>query len=163
MMGVTGMADLPIMCTLGPDALKTRKVGLLDGVARLSRQTVKITAGYRFEFTPTGETLLLIADMIDAERQCRRFLRFALTVEPDAGPVRLDVTGPEGTLMLDGGANPRAIQKLAGWTTLRMLERYGHVRDAEVQRAMTANADYLQQAATKTATDDNTRRATSEK
>jgi hypothetical protein len=39
------------------------------------------------------------------------------------------------TLMLDGGANPRAIQKLAGWTTLRMLERYGHVRDAEVRRA----------------------------
>jgi hypothetical protein len=96
MMGVTGMADLPIMCTLGPDALKTRKAELLDGVARLSRQTVKITAGYRFEFTPTGETLHLIADMIDAERQCCRFLRFALTVEPDAGPVRLDVTGPEG-------------------------------------------------------------------
>jgi len=67
------------------------------------------------------------------------------------------------TLMLDGGANPRAIRKLAGWTTLRMLERYGHVRDAEVRRAMTANADYLQQAATRTATDDKTRRATSEK
>jgi hypothetical protein len=41
-------------------------------------------------------------------------------------------------------------------------ERYGHVRDAEVRRAMTANADYLQQAATKTATDDKTRRAASE-
>jgi hypothetical protein len=96
MMGVTGMADLPIMCTLGPDALKTRKAGLLDGVARLSRQTVKIATGYRLEFTPTAETLHLIADMIDAERQCCRFLRFALTVEPDAGPIRLEVTGPEG-------------------------------------------------------------------
>jgi hypothetical protein len=40
------------------------------------------------------------------------------------------------TLMLEAGVNPRAIQKLAGWTSLRMLERYGHVRDAELQRAV---------------------------
>jgi hypothetical protein len=40
------------------------------------------------------------------------------------------------TLMLENGVNPRAIQKLAGWTSLRMLERYGHVRDAELQRAV---------------------------
>jgi hypothetical protein len=84
------------MCTLGPEALKARRVGLLPGVARLSRQTVKIAAGYRFEFAPEADTLRLIADMIDGERQCCRFLRFGLTVEPDAGPIRLDVTGPEG-------------------------------------------------------------------
>jgi hypothetical protein len=94
--GVTEMADLPIMCTLGPDALKARKTGLLADVARLSRETVKIAAGYRFEFAPAAETLRLLVDMIDAERQCCRFLRFALTVEPDAGSLRLDVTGPEG-------------------------------------------------------------------
>jgi integrase len=40
------------------------------------------------------------------------------------------------TLMLEAGANPRAIEKLAGWTSLRMLERYGHVRDAELRRAV---------------------------
>jgi hypothetical protein len=34
---------------------------------------------------------------IDAERQCCRFLKFALTVEPDAGDVWLEVTGPDGT------------------------------------------------------------------
>jgi hypothetical protein len=91
------MADLPIMCTLGPDALKARKAGLLPGVARLSRRTVKIVAGYQFEFAPEAETLRLVADMIDAERQCCRFLRFALTVEPGTGPLRLEVTGPEGS------------------------------------------------------------------
>jgi hypothetical protein len=96
MIGVTGMADLPIMCTLGPDALKARKARLLSVVSRLSRQTVKIPAGYRLEFAPATETLRVIVDMIDAERQCCRFLRFALTVEPNAGPLRLDVTGPEG-------------------------------------------------------------------
>jgi hypothetical protein len=40
------------------------------------------------------------------------------------------------TFMLEAGVNPRAIQKLAGWTSMRILERYGHVRDAELQRAV---------------------------
>ena len=35
--------------------------------------------------------------MIDAERQCCRFLRFQVTVERDEGPIVLDVTGPPGT------------------------------------------------------------------
>jgi hypothetical protein len=38
-----------------------------------------------------------IARVMDAERQCCRFLRFQLTVEPDGGPVLLDLTGPPGT------------------------------------------------------------------
>jgi len=38
------------------------------------------------------------------------------------------------------------IQKLAGWTSLRMLERYGHTRDAEAQRAVTGMHATLEQA-----------------
>jgi hypothetical protein len=91
------MADPPIVCTLGPDALKARKAGLLSRVARLSGATDKIGAGYRFEFASDSDALPLIAEMIEVERHCCRFLQFALTVEPDLGPIRLDVTGPEGT------------------------------------------------------------------
>jgi integrase len=47
------------------------------------------------------------------------------------------------TLMLEAGINPRAIQKLAGWSSLRMMERYGHARDTELRRAVTVTADYL--------------------
>jgi site-specific recombinase XerD len=47
------------------------------------------------------------------------------------------------TLMLEAGINPRVIQLLAGWTSLRMLERYGHVRDTEIRRAVMANAAHL--------------------
>jgi site-specific recombinase XerD len=43
------------------------------------------------------------------------------------------------TLMLDHGINPRVIQFLTGWTSLRMLDRYGHVRDTEIRRAVTSN------------------------
>jgi hypothetical protein len=95
-MGVK-MADLPIVCTLDPDALKARRAGLLSRVARLSVATDEISEGYRFEFAARPETLSLIAEMIDAERHCCRFLRFVLTVEQDFGPLRLEVTGPEGT------------------------------------------------------------------
>ena len=38
-----------------------------------------------------------IAQAIDAERQCCRFVRFTLTVEPDEGPITLDLTGPPGS------------------------------------------------------------------
>ena len=55
--------------------------------------------------------------------------------------------------------NPRVIQKLAGWTTLRMLERYGHARDAEAQRAVTAMHALLERATN--ATDDQTAATTS--
>jgi site-specific recombinase XerD len=54
--------------------------------------------------------------------------------------------------MLEHGINPRVIQFLAGWTSLRMLDRYGHVRDSEIRRAVTTNAEHLTEAATKTAT-----------
>ena len=36
-------------------------------------------------------------NLLDAERQCCRFLRFELSVGPDLGPLTLTLTGPEGT------------------------------------------------------------------
>jgi hypothetical protein len=91
------MTDLPIACSLTPSALKTRKEGLLDRVASAAQQTIQLECGYRFEFDPDEAPLLLIARMIDAERQCCRFLRFGLSVPPDGGRMSLDVTGPAGT------------------------------------------------------------------
>jgi|SRR5688572_27953495 len=44
------------------------------------------------------------------------------------------------TDMLEDGISPKAIMQYAGWTSLRMLERYGHLRDAELQRATTGTA-----------------------
>ena len=44
------------------------------------------------------------------------------------------------TDMLEDGISPMAIKEYAGWTSLRMLERYGHLRDAELLRATTGTA-----------------------
>jgi hypothetical protein len=73
------------------------------------------------------------------------------------------MTAQEGeSLMLEKGRNPRAIQVLAGWTSMRMLERHGHVRDAEIRQAVTGNAEHLEQARTKTPTADTYQQSTSE-
>jgi len=44
------------------------------------------------------------------------------------------------TDMLEDGVSPRAILEYAGWTSQRMLERYGHLRDAELRRATAGTA-----------------------
>jgi hypothetical protein len=91
------MTDLPIACTLGPDALAARRAGLLADLVRQAEDHEKLPNGLRFRFVAAGETLALIARTIDAERRCCRFLRFRVTVEPDGGPILLELTGPEGT------------------------------------------------------------------
>jgi hypothetical protein len=41
--------------------------------------------------------LSTIAHAVEAERHCCRFLRFEIIVEPDGGPVFLQLSGPPGT------------------------------------------------------------------
>jgi hypothetical protein len=89
--------DLPIVCTLTPEQLRTGRSRLLPGVLERAQDTEPIGDGYRVRFAASSEILQAIVAMIDAERQCCRFLRFRLTLEPDKGPVVLDVTGPPGT------------------------------------------------------------------
>jgi hypothetical protein len=91
------MAELPIACTLTPEALQTRREGLLTDLVRRALRREDLTDGLRLEFATSGDTLALIARVVEAERHCCRFLRFGITVEPDGGPVFLELTGPAGT------------------------------------------------------------------
>jgi hypothetical protein len=91
------MEHMPIDCTLTDDRLAARKNGLLAGLVALSTTQTKLPTGYRLEFPATSDTLIRIAEMIDAERKCCRFLTFALTVAPNLGPIALELSGPEGT------------------------------------------------------------------
>lgn len=90
------MADLPIACTLNDDALRVRK-GSLSRLMADATQATRVENGFRLEFGAGPETLTNIVAVIEAERQCCRFLRFGLTIEPNLGPVSLEVTGPAGT------------------------------------------------------------------
>jgi hypothetical protein len=91
------MPDLPIACTLGPAALKARQDDLLGGLVRRAAERIDIPNGYRVRFDPTDGVLAAIANVIEIERQCCRFLTFRVIAEPDTGPIWLEFSGPPGT------------------------------------------------------------------
>ena len=86
------MPELPIACTLTPEALRTRREGLLMDLVRGAERREDLLDGLRFKFALSAETIALIGRTVEAERHCRRFLRFGMTVEPDGGPVFLELT-----------------------------------------------------------------------
>lgn len=91
------MADLPIVCTLTPKALSARREGLLTDLLQRADGREELATGLRLRFVPTDATLSMIARAVEAERHCCRFLRFTITVEPDGGPILLELSGPSGT------------------------------------------------------------------
>ena len=91
------MNELPIACELTAAELEQRRLGLLPGLLANAQERIALPDGFRWRFAPHSELLAAVTRTIDLERQCCRFLRFALTVEPDGGPIWLEVTGPEGT------------------------------------------------------------------
>jgi hypothetical protein len=91
------VSELPIACTLTPETIKTRRAGLLTGLLDRAESREPTADGYRVRFPASSDTLTAIAQTIDAERRCCRFLTFTVTVEPDGGPISLAVTGPPGT------------------------------------------------------------------
>lgn len=91
------MAEIPIACTLSPEALRTRREGLLSGLLQRAGGHELLAHGLRVHFDPGADSIAALAQVVDAERQCCRFLRFVITVEPDGGPVFLELSGPAGT------------------------------------------------------------------
>lgn len=91
------MVDLPIVCTLTPDALRARREGLLSDLLRQAESRDDLPDGLRLRFPPTDDVLSAIVRTVAAERHCCRFLRFVLTVEPAGGPIFLQLSGPPGS------------------------------------------------------------------
>jgi hypothetical protein len=91
------MSHPPIACTLTADALAARREGLLTELVRLAQNRELFSDGLRLTFDPATQPLSTIARAVEAERQCCRFLRFGITVEPDGGPITLEISGPPGT------------------------------------------------------------------
>jgi len=90
-------SDLPIVCSLTPEALQARRLGLLSELLELAEGRDALAEGMRLRFSATPTALSAIAQAVEAERHCCRFLRFSITVEPDNGPIVLELTGPRGT------------------------------------------------------------------
>jgi len=91
------MNDLPVVCTLTPETMATRRAELLPGLVERAEEVEHLPDGLRLRFPASAEILAAISTTIAAERLCCRFLRFEVTVEPDAGPIHVSLRGPEGT------------------------------------------------------------------
>ena len=90
------MTNLPIVCTLTPETVATRRAQLLPGLFRRASATEATSEGYRLGFDSSPETLHAVAIAIEAKRHCCRFLRFELAVGPDEGALVLTLSGPPG-------------------------------------------------------------------
>lgn len=89
--------SLPIACSLTDSQLQERRRDVLDRVRIAVVEVRELDDGYAYCFPSEGEWLMELAQLVNLERQCCPFLHFAITVEPDNGPIRLEMTGPEGT------------------------------------------------------------------
>ena len=94
---MTPESDPPVACSLTPDQLAARRGALLPGLLQRAVEVSDLPNGLRLRFDAAPRLLVEIATVMEQERACCRFLRFALKAEPAEGPVILEVTGPEGT------------------------------------------------------------------
>lgn len=60
-------------------------------------ECVELSTGYRFRFDHQPGILARIAEAVERERHCCRFLRFQMSLEPGLGQLTLDVSGHAGT------------------------------------------------------------------
>ena len=91
------MADLPIACSLDAAALGRRASELRATVLSEAAAVERLSNGYQWRFTHTKDLFTRLAPLIDAERQCCRFLHFVVSANADDGEVTLEITGPSGT------------------------------------------------------------------
>lgn len=98
---------LPIACSLDAAALASRQNELRAGVLSEAEAVEPVPNGYRWRFPYSADLFARLGPMIDAERQCCRFLEFSLNGNADRGTVTMEVTGPAGTReFLEGWVRP---------------------------------------------------------
>jgi hypothetical protein len=87
------MVDLPVVCTMTPVARREQRDDLLPGLLGHAAERIELSTGYRFRFDTEPGILGRIAEVVERERQCCRFFRFQIALEPDLGAITLDVSG----------------------------------------------------------------------
>jgi hypothetical protein len=89
--------QLPIACNLNDAEFRERRADLLRTFQGALLETRELDDGYAYRFPSDADRISQMAQLITFERACCPFLRFNLRVEPDNGPLWLELTGPPGT------------------------------------------------------------------
>jgi hypothetical protein len=86
--------QLPLACSLSGPELAGRR-GELEEIFDGCLKTGGLEDGYEFLFPGNGEWAARLTELVVFERGCCPFLAFELVLEPEGGPIRLRVRGPE--------------------------------------------------------------------
>jgi len=89
--------ELPVACCLTSAEFREREANLLAQFRSAVTGIEELADGYVFCLSGDRKTILLVADVIAAERECCRFLTFELKAYPNTGPAFVRMTGPPGT------------------------------------------------------------------
>lgn len=93
----SNLPAVPLACVPGaiPQSERAAHFERLAQIASRSRGKRAVPDGYVYHFD--ADDFDDLARWIRNERRCCPFLRFAVELEPDGGPIRLRLTGPTGT------------------------------------------------------------------
>ncbi|MEO6456671.1 MAG: hypothetical protein ABIO92_00130 [Chloroflexia bacterium] len=90
-------AVLPIACTLSEPEQAERGEEISTNIFSEVQQRIELEDGYEFLFSGTDAWAAKLLQFIITERDCCRFFTFELIFDPNLGPIRLRLRGPEGT------------------------------------------------------------------
>lgn len=90
-------SSAPVACVPGaiPAGERSDHFARAKRLLQFATDRTELPNGYAFSFDTTA--LTEVARFIENERKCCPFITFELKVTPDAGPLHLRMTGPEGT------------------------------------------------------------------
>ena len=90
--------DVPVACSLNTAELARRQEELRTGLLSLANRVERLGGGLRWHFTTSPNLLSRLGAILDAERQCCRFLRITITADANLGEIAVAITGPPGTV-----------------------------------------------------------------
>ena len=85
--------ELPIACTLTTEELQERRREILEPMRASYKTMEAIPSGYAYTFPGSSETLVKLAQLVDLESQCCKFLTFQIVLGAGDDTIRLEVTG----------------------------------------------------------------------
>lgn len=91
------MSGSDLSCKLTTPQMQQRRVEVLHKIRALVKKQTSLPNGYALQFAANDDCLSQLTHFIQLETKCCCFLRFKLTVEPEGGPMWLELTGPPGT------------------------------------------------------------------
>lgn len=90
-------SNLPVACSLTGPEFQERRSRVLRKVGESVLEVKELGDGYAYRFAGDEIWITELANLIKFERQCCPFLQFNIRIEPAAGPIWLELSGPEGT------------------------------------------------------------------